>query len=50
MDGIEFKEKICTNCGHKLEFHLEEEGGRCKGDEGEDCQWCIANCERFWED
>ena len=42
-------EKLCKNCGHRLESHLQEDG-RCKGDANEDDhQWCIANCKRFWE-
>jgi len=43
-------ETICKNCGHELQCHLKEKGGRCKGsDENDDCTWCIANCSRFWE-
>ncbi len=48
MSSSESKEKFCKNCGHKLQSHLQE-NGRCKGDANEGHMWCIANCEKFWE-
>jgi len=41
-------EKICKNCGHRLQDHLQE-NGRCSGNVSEDHPWCVANCEKFWE-
>jgi len=51
MSNFEPEENLCQNCGHKLQSHLKEKGGRCMGDKNEnhDYHWCMANCERFWE-
>ena len=55
MPDLDSGEDTCKNCGHKLESHLKEKEGKCKGDaENNDgahksYSWCIANCEKFWE-
>jgi len=48
MSSSESEEKLCMNCVHGLQSHLQDDE-RCKGDGNEGYQWCIANCERFWE-
>jgi hypothetical protein len=48
MSNFESEEKVCKNCGHKLQSHLKKRG-KCEGDASVDNQWCIANCDRFWE-
>ncbi len=51
MSEFEPVENVCKNCGHKLQSHLKEKGGKCMGDSNEDSDysWCVANCQKFWE-
>ena len=51
MSNYESEKNLCKNCGHKLQPHLKERGGKCHGDLDEDSNylWCITNCGKFWE-
>ena len=51
MSNYESEKNICKNCGHKLQSHLKENGGKCHGDLNEDSNylWCISNCRKFWD-
>ena len=50
MSDTESVDNLCKNCGHKLQYHLEEKGGKCVGDnDHDDLGWCIANCQGYWD-
>lgn len=50
MFDVESEGNLCKNCGHTLQSHSEEKGGKCIGDDNQDeSGWCIANCGKYWD-